>query len=222
MSPRAALLAVILALAAGCGEAPPPPVKPPVVKAPAPVGKAPPRTPAPAGTMKVEALQRPSEQEPVLETLPDPEALRAFRRRVEEETAAKFALATKPPRVTEIALEDSARGAAAGMKLVDPTHEVTLKEGERAVLEATIAPEACATFVVQGGIGVVEVDAFLVAADRSEGVRILAQDLGTGPVAAAGGLGRCYRNPRKEPLPVEVHASVKRGAGVLLVRGYRK
>ncbi|APR75509.1 Hypothetical protein A7982_00855 [Minicystis rosea] len=97
-----------------------------------------------------------------------------------------------------------------------------LVEGQRATLAVTLAPGECATFIAQGGLGIADLDLFLVAADRSDGIRILAQDTNLGPIALIGGHGRCYKNPLDKPLAAELHTTVRRGTGIVLVRGYRK
>lgn len=171
--------------------------------------------------VKPHALQRRSEQEPVLEEVPDPEAKRLFEQRLAEPAVA-LGPASPLPKVTAIALSDTARGEAAGMRPLGPIAAATLAEGKRATTAVTLEPGTCATFIAQGGLGVIEVDLFLVLADKSEGTRILAEDEGAGPIAVIGGHGRCYKNPLATPLAAELHATVRRGSGVVLVRGYRK
>jgi hypothetical protein len=212
----AARVAALSLLAAGCGSATPPP--PPKVASATPArGKARKHL----EVVKPHVQQRRSEQEPVIEEVPDPEAKRLFEERLAEPAAA-LAPAAKPPKVTSIALSDTARGEAAGMHPLGEIATATLAEGKRATMAITLDPGACVTFIAQGGLGVIEVDLFLALADRSDGSRILAQDQGMGPIAVIGGHGRCYKNPRETPLAAELHATVRRGSGTVLVRGYRK
>ncbi|MFT3772553.1 MAG: hypothetical protein QM820_44750 [Minicystis sp.] len=217
MSLRAALLAVLLAAPLGCASAPTQ-TQPSTGKARTTTGRGSrQRVRVVAPTMTT----RPSEQEPVLEEVPDPEAQRLFTKRLED-PAVTLARAGSPPKVTEIALADTARGEAAGMMPADDVMEAKLTEGQRAMMAVTLAPYTCTTFIAQGGLGVIEVDLFLVAADRSDGVRILAQDPGVGPIAVVGGRGHCYLNPRSTPIAAELHTTMRRGSGVVLVREYRK
>ena len=216
MSPRAAVLAALLAASAGCASAPP-------STRPKPGSARAARRPK-HRTLHVArpAIQeRRSEREPVIEEVPDPEAKRLFEARLEEPALA-LVPAALPPKVTAIALADTARGEAPGMRPAEEIAAATLPEGKRATMAVTLAPGSCATFIAQGGLGVIEVDLFLVLADRSAGARILAQDRGVGPIAVIGGHGRCYKNPRDTPLAAELHTTVRRGSGVVLVRGYRK
>jgi hypothetical protein len=168
-----------------------------------------------------EAAARPSEQEAVVDDVPDPEALALFEKRLAQ-PAVPFGPASSVPRVTAIALDDTARRAARDMKPIGEVAGVTLAEGQRAEMPVTLAPGGCATFIAQGGLGVIEVDVFLVLADRSKGVHILAEDPTTGPLGVIGGHGACYKNPHDAPLAAELHVAVRRGAGVVLVRGFEK
>ena len=164
---------------------------------------------------------RPSEQESVLEEVPDPESARRFQKDLAD-PAVTLTPTPTPPKVTEIALSDTARGEAVGMRPAEGLTSAKLTEGQRAMLAVTLAPNECATFIAQGGLGVADLEMFLIAADRSDGIRILAQEAAAGPIALIGGRGRCYKNPLDTPLAAELHVTLRRGAGVSLVRGYRK
>lgn len=212
---RAAVLAALLAFSAGCASTPPPSTALGNTKA---LGK---RGRRALRVVKPSTQPRPSEQEPVVDEVPDPEAKRLFEARLAEPAVALSASGA-PPRVTAIALDDTARGEAASMRPAGDVAAATLGEGKRAMMAVTLAPGACTTFIAQGGLGMIEVDLFLVLADRGAGTRILAQDQDAGPIAVIGGHGRCYKNPRETPLEAELHALARRGTGVVLVRGYRK
>jgi hypothetical protein len=216
MVARAALFAVLLA--AGCASATPAADKAKRADLRAATGRV--RGHA-LHVAKPTATARRSEQAPVIEEVPDPEAKKLFEQRLAE-PAVPLARAAKPAKVTEIALADTARGEAPGMHPAEEIHAATLAEGQRAMLPVSLGPGECATFIAQGGLGVIELDLFLVPADRSGGTRILAEDTGAGPIAVIGGHGRCYQNPGSTALAAELHATVRRGAGVVLVRGYRK
>jgi hypothetical protein len=167
-----------------------------------------------------QATLRPSEHEPVLDEVADPEAKRLFQARVAD-AAVALAPEPSPPRVTAIALEQTAAGEATGMKPDGEITAATLAEGKRAARRITIAPGACETFIAQGGLGVIELDLFLTTGQGAE-QRILAEDPGSGPIAVIGGHTRCFQNTLSSPLEAELHATVRRGAGVVLVRAYRR
>ncbi|AKT38954.1 uncharacterized protein CMC5_031010 [Chondromyces crocatus] len=134
--------------------------------------------------------------------------------------AASLEPATTPPKVTAIALENTARGEAASMREDGALLGATLAEGERATVPVTLAAGECATFIAQGGIGLVEVDLFLTAEGRSED--IFAQDLETGHIAVIGGRDACFSPRGAGALSATLHVQVRRGAGVVLARGYRR
>ena len=168
---------------------------------------------------KPTALVRPSEHESVVVEVPDPEAQRLFEKRL---AAAAVPLDATMPRVTEMALADTARGEAPDMTPIGAVAGASLLEGQRAMMPVTLGPGECATFIAEGGLGVIEVDLFLLLADRSSGLRVLAEDPGVGPVGIVGGRGHCYRNARATAVVAELHVTVRRGAGVVLLRGYKE
>jgi len=132
-----------------------------------------------------------------------------------------FAATTAPPRVTALGLDNTARGEASGMTAEGSVQTALLIEGQRASTQVVIALGGCATFIAQGGIGVVEVDLFLTTG-AGAALRMLAEDPTTGPIAVIGGRGACFRNPDPGPLAADLHARLRRGAGVVVVRGYRR
>jgi len=151
---------------------------------------------------------------------PDPEARRLFLARAGQPPAAALAPAARLPRVTALALTNTARGEADGMRAEGGVTSAKLAEGERASVPVSIAPGECATFIAQGGLGVVELDAFLTASGASG--KVLAEDPSSGPIAVIGGRGACFANTGRAPLAAELHVQARRGGGPVLVQGYRR
>jgi hypothetical protein len=154
------------------------------------------------------------------EDKPDPAAQKLFAEKMGQQ-AVPLASTTSPPRVTAIALDDTRRGEAPGMESLGEIHTATLGEGQRAMMPVRIAPSQCVTFVAQGGLGVIEVDLFLTAGEGTS-ARILAEDPATGPIAVIGGHGKCFKSGKSGPLDATLNAVVRRGSGVILVRGFGK
>ena len=124
-----------------------------------------------------------------------------------------------PTRVTAAALDDTRRGEAPEMKPDGAIYAATLSEGQRATMPVKITPAECVTFIAQGGLGVIEVDLFLTAG-QGAGARVLAEDPSTGPIGVIGGHGRCYT--AKAPIEATLHATARRGAGLVLVQAFRR
>ena len=150
----------------------------------------------------------------------DPEAKNLFLASLSQ-PAAQLAVALAPPAVTAMALENTARGEAGGMTADVSVQTAILMEGQRATSSIVIAPGACMTFIAHGGLGVVEVDLF-VTTGAGQALRVLAEDPTTGPIAVLGGRGACFRSSSPAPLSAELHARVRRGAGIVITRGYRR
>jgi hypothetical protein len=154
----------------------------------------------------------------------DPEARRLFLSRASQPAAA-LSQAAPPPRVTALALANTARGEAQGMRSEEATASATLQEGERATLTVRIAPGECATFIAQGGLGVVEVDLFLTAGAGARGAaastEVLVEDPTSGPIAVIGGRSGCFPNRGAGAIDAQLAVQVRRGGGVVLVQGYR-
>ncbi len=161
---------------------------------------------------------RPSEATKVTEDKADPEAARLFQARLGQ-AAIPLAPATTPPRVTEIRLEDTRRGEAPGMQPAGPIYSATLAEGQRATLPLKLAPGDCQTFIAQGGLGVIELDLFITSGDGAS-AHILTEDTETGPIAVIGGHGQCFAGAAGTE--AVLHAAARRGAGVVLVRAFKK
>ncbi|KYF65288.1 hypothetical protein, partial [Sorangium cellulosum] len=214
--PARRLLAASLALAAaGCGAG----ASGSEVLVPSP-----PPAPAPAPAPEARNPPPPSDAPE-----PDPEAARLFLSRVGQQRPPTTA---PVPRVTALALDNTARGEARGMAPQGEVVSLQIAEGESAAIPARVAPGECAVFIAQGGLGVIEVDLF-VTRGAPPALAIAAQDADSGPVAVIGGRGACFSVPGAAPAPgaalasgaapvaVNLHAQVRRGAGVVLVRGYR-
>ncbi|XYH93477.1 hypothetical protein ACMHYB_37255 [Sorangium sp. So ce1128] len=203
--PARRLLAASLTLAApGCGGAPASRLE---VLRPSP-----PPAPAPAPAPEVRNPPPPSDAPE-----PDPEASRLFLSRVGQQRQPASA---PVPRVTALAFTNTARGEARGMTAMGDVVSLAIAEGESGAIPVRVAPRECAVFIAQGGLGVIEVDLF-VTKGAAPALEIVAQDADSGPVAVIGGRGACFSVPGNAPLAVSLHAQVRRGAGVVLVQGYR-
>jgi hypothetical protein len=163
---------------------------------------------------------QPSELTSVTDDHPDPEAMREFQARLGQ--AAIPLVATKAPqRVTAIALEETRMGEAPNMAPAGDVYTATLKEGQRATLTMSIAPTECLALIAQGGLGVVEVDLFLTSNETATG-KVLAEDTSVGPIAVIGGRGKCVTGAKGTGTDVVLNVAVRRGAGLVLVRAYKK
>jgi hypothetical protein len=158
----------------------------------------------------------PSELDPVAAEQADPRARELFQARIAQ-AAIPLAPATSPPEVTKIALDDTRRGEAPGMKADGGIFSATLAEGQRATLPVKL--DQCLTVIAQGGLGLIEVDLFLTVGEGAA-ARILAEDPATGPIAVIGGHGRCFQTGAAAE--ATLHATARRGAGVVLVQIFRK
>jgi hypothetical protein len=212
---RSVITASLLLAAAGCEQAPPAPK--PKVAITAPSSSAPSRRVALASLVIPE---RPSELQPVTDDRPDPEAQRQFEARIAQPAVALVA-SQSPARVTAIALDDTRRGETPGMTPAGDVFQAKLTEGQRGTMPIKLAAGECAAFIAQGGLGVIEVDLFLTGGDGASG-RILAEDTATGPIAVVGGRGRCVRGANGAALDAMLNVAVRRGAGVVLVRQFRR
>ena len=137
-------------------------------------------------------------------------------------TAPRSELAdpTTPTGLTTVAVLDTARAEARGFVPEGGLREVTLAEGQSASAAFDLAPGECLTVVAHGGLGVREVDAFILLGGGSgEGADILAQDGSGGPVAIVGGQSGCTRvlTARR----VDVVVQVRKGKGSVVAVVYR-
>jgi hypothetical protein len=124
------------------------------------------------------------------------------------------------PPLTKEALEDTARSEARGLALEGGVHVAELAEGRRAVISVDVQTGDCVTAIAHGGLGVMEVDAFVVE-HGSAPPRILAQDTKTGPMAVVGGLAGCYPYVGAGPSTLDVLVLARKGSGPVVFAAYR-
>ncbi len=160
-----------------------------------------------------DALRAPAPLEPIAF---DPDALAALR-----DSARLPALVLRsgevPASLTAIALRDTARAEARGLTASGGVRYVVLGEGQRAAMPIDLRPADCVTVVVHAGLGVREVDAFVIAPAAPDG-QVLAQETTGGPLAIIGGRGGCFRAAMSGTGEVVVVA--RKGAGPILVAVY--
>lgn len=194
-----------------------------ITRAPAPT-----IAPRPAKPIVIGPAQ-PTERTPVpTETAAvDPEAATTLARNA---NAAAVPLADRdPPKLTAIALASTARSEARGMQAEGGVRHATLEEGHRATQTVALSPGDCVTVVAHGGLGVMEVDAFLLApADPNTGPRdpasrppILAEDTKNGPIAIIGGQNGCYTFNGSTPIQAELVVQARRGSGPVVAQVFR-
>lgn len=146
----------------------------------------------------------------------DPQA--AFTLRAGSGPRGELADRTTPTGLTTIAVLDTARAEARGFLPEGGLREVTLEEGQSAAASFDLAAGECLTVVAHGGLGVREVDAFILAGTGA-GADILAQDGAGGPVAIVGGQSGCTRVLSAQR--VEVVVQVRKGKGSVVAVVYR-
>jgi hypothetical protein len=148
----------------------------------------------------------------------DPRAFEMLRDNMSTDPAA---LDQAPaPDLTKAALEDTARSEARGLELVDTVHVAELDEKRRAELSVDVARGDCVTVIAHGGLGVMEVDAFL-AEHKTNPPDVLAQDSREGPIAVIGGQRGCYPFLRKTPATLDVIVQARKGSGPVVFAVYR-
>jgi len=127
-----------------------------------------------------------------------------------------------PSRVLSLALDGSARGESLELEPAGPPLGATLAEGQHARVSLSLPAGACTTVVAQGGIGVVELDVFLVvegAADAGP-TRVVAQDARSGPTAVIGGERGCFG--LTEPFEGSLVVQIRKGSGMVLVQRFAR
>ena len=162
-----------------------------------------------------------------IETSPiDPEAVTSFER---NSSLAPVAFKTaEPPRLTAIAVSNTARSEARGLTPDSDVRHATLAEGQRASQPVDLSPGDCVTVIAHGGLGVMEVDAFLMAptdpgapSETALRAAVLAQDARNGPIAVIGGQGGCFLFSGRETIHAELVVQARRGAGPVVVQVFR-
>lgn len=203
------MMVAATAVAAGCGGGsarvgPPPPPRLHLGSTSVPLGSA--------------RVRPPPERPPPEAMAVDPDSARLFLAGFGDVAVPLLAI-PEAPKVTLLALDQTAQGEAPGMKS-DPVAGGVLVEGQRATAPLSVAPGECVTVIAQGGLGIVELDLFLTAKQDGR-IAILAQDAMPGPIAVIGGKARCFATPPGAPA-IEVSARARRGAGVVLTRVHRR
>lgn len=123
----------------------------------------------------------------------DMEARRFFLERFGE--APKAFSSEPPPRVTALALENTARGDAPGMRALGYLRTAVLAEGQRAVMPLPLTPKECVSLIAQGGLGVIEVDLFLTQGTHPAGADELSAPDGGAPDGGAADGGAADGGP---------------------------
>lgn len=163
-----------------------------------------------AAPTETEALRAPAPLEPVAV---DPAAIGALRDSARLPALALLE-APLPSGLAAISLGETTRAEARGLPPLGGIRQAVLAEGQRATMAVELRPDQCLTVVVHGGLGLREVDAFVVAPASPDG-QVLAQETVGGPLAVIGGQAGCFRPPRAAPAEVVVVA--RKGAGSVLV-----
>lgn len=131
--------------------------------------------------------------------------------------------------LTAIAVVETGRGEAKDVSEPAALFGATLEEGDRAVLPLARAEPDCVTVVAHGGLGVAEVDAYVVEGPDAS-PRVIGEDGRPGPIAVVGGLGGC-RKASSDCGPIcltrtsespRVEIVVRRGSGPVVVGVLRR
>jgi hypothetical protein len=128
------------------------------------------------------------------------------------------------PAVTLEALGATARGEAKGMEAEGEPRGAKLAAGRRARLPLPLEAGDCVTVIAHGGLGVMEVDAFIVALrspDVPADFQVLAEDTRTGPLAIIGGQRGCFLAADERAQHAEVWVQARKGSGPVVVGIYR-
>ena len=205
---RGVLLLGVSALLAACSSSKPPERSPAVASSTAPIhiGRA---ALVPHLPPRVVNYDKPPD---------DPRAFETLRDNMSTDPAALDQ--TPAPDLTKAALEDTARSEARGLELVDTVHVAELDEKRRAELSLDVARGDCLTVIAHGGLGVMEVDAFL-AEHETNPPELLAQDASAGPIAVIGGQRGCFPFLRKTPATLDVIVQARKGSGPVVFAIYR-
>jgi len=118
--------------------------------------------------------------------------------------------------LTALALVDTSKVEAKGLTAEPATLGQKLGEGERA--EAPLqGARQCVTGIAHGGLGVTELDIFLVDGPADAPV-VIAEDTKSGPVAVVGGASGCVELAGSARLVVVV----RKGSGLVVARLFRR
>jgi hypothetical protein len=151
---------------------------------------------------------------------PEPEALRFFLDHLAAPAVPPSSGA--PPGVATIALANTALGEAAGLTAQGPPAFARLLVGQRLSIPVTLPRGRCATYLAQGGLGVIEIDLFLTTSVEGAVPAFLASEVAAGPVAVIGGRRGCLAAPAGAPSDLTLHAVLRRGEGVILVQAFAR
>ncbi len=151
---------------------------------------------------------------------PEPEALRFFLDHLAAPAVPPSSGA--PPGVAAIALANTALGEAKGLTAAGPPVFARLLVGQRLSIPVTLPPGRCATFLAQGGLGVIEIDLFLTTPAEGTVPAFLASEVASGPVAVIGGRKGCMAAPEGAPSALVLHAIVRRGEGNVLAQVFAR
>ena len=151
---------------------------------------------------------------------PEPEALRFFLDHLAAPAVPPSSGA--PPGVATIALANTALGEAAGLAAQGPPAFARLLGGQRLSVPVSLPRGRCATYLAQGGLGVIEIDLFLTTSVEGAVPGFLASEVAAGPVAVIGGRRGCLVAPAGAPSDLTLHAVLRRGEGVILVQAFAR
>ena len=151
---------------------------------------------------------------------PDPDALRFFLDHLVAPAVPPSSAA--PSRVAALALASTALGETTGLTSQGPAVFAVLTSGQRLTIPVALPPGRCATFLAQGGLGVIEIDLFLTTPAQGKLPGFLAAELAPGPVAVIGGRRGCLSAPAGAPSALDLHAVLRRGEGAVLVQVYAR
>ncbi len=131
--------------------------------------------------------------------------------------------------LTAIAAVETGRAEAKDVDGPAALFGATLEEGDRASLSLSVPEPDCVTIVAHGGLGVAEVDAYVVEGPDGS-PRVIGEDGRPGPIAVVGGLGGCRKSAtdcgpvclaRSSESP-RVEVVVRRGSGPIVVGVLRR
>lgn len=151
---------------------------------------------------------------------PEPEALRFFLDHLAAPAVPPSSGAA--PGVATIALANTALGEAAGLTAQGPPTFARLLVGQRLSIPVTLPPGRCATYLAQGGLGVIEIDLFLTTQAEGKVPSFFASEVASGPVAVIGGRRGCLPAQPGAPSDLTLHAILRRGEGVVLVQAFAR